>query len=74
MISILNMAMVQLFTKDVERLSWDSFGILVVVEVPYGRLIHKLYNITYIESRNNFYILNFRLARLLDASWYVKMI
>ena len=34
MISILNMAMVPLLTVDVERLSWDSFGILVALEVP----------------------------------------
>ena len=34
MISILNMALVQLFTMDAERPLWDSFGILVEVEVP----------------------------------------
>jgi len=34
MISILNMGMVQLFTMVAERHWWDSFGILVAVEVP----------------------------------------
>ena len=33
MISISNMATVQLFMADVVRPSWDSFGILVVKEV-----------------------------------------
>ena len=42
MISILNMAMVQLFTMVAERHSWDSFGILVAVDGPtIARLIHK---------------------------------
>ena len=34
MISVLNMALVQLFTVDVERPLWDSFGILVAKEMP----------------------------------------
>ena len=34
MISILNMAMDQLFSVDVERPLWDSFGILAVMERP----------------------------------------
>ena len=34
MILILNMALVQLFTVDVERPLWDSFGILVEMEMP----------------------------------------
>ena len=33
MISISNMAMVQRFTMDVDPPLWDSFGILVVLEV-----------------------------------------
>ena len=33
MTSILNLALVQLFTVDVERPLWDSFGILVAMEV-----------------------------------------
>ena len=32
MISILNMALVQLLLMDVERTLWDSFGILVALE------------------------------------------
>ena len=33
MTSILNLALVQLFTVDVERPLWDSFGILVVMKL-----------------------------------------